>query len=350
MQKTVDKDKKTELTAAGQLIGALLLAVLSASYALGALPRMIGMTFAAPLVALLLLRARSFVLCLAAGAYAALATLLGSTVGLILAVFVLIGGGLLAVSVRRGEDRASLCITLGGVFLLSGVAVIGYQTCTAMIAAGRGDFFPYLTEQINALTASLADELVLFLDNMKKMYEALGQEVISPTRADVELLLTRQMSLAPGWAVLLALLLSLCATYLLQLFSLLSDGEGREPLFSKENRAFRLGVPLAVLYLAVILVDLFYRDYTSVFSLTVMNAHTVLVPLFAIGGLSFLPRVLHGMRYFENGRATHLIWFAMFIILCLFYLQYAVLFFGIAYAISILKNAIRSRRNKADRG
>ncbi|MBQ8174601.1 MAG: DUF2232 domain-containing protein [Clostridia bacterium] len=344
MQKSVEDVERTVMSPVGQILCAVLLAASGALFSLGAMPASIGMAFAVPLLVLLLLRAMPALACVAAGAYAALSFVTASFPAFLLALGVLLGGALLARGVRQGEDRASLCISLSFSFLLFGAAAVGYTVYASMTAEGKSEFLPYLSDRMDSLVSSATAEYNALFERVGEMYANMGQEVIMPSEAEIHTTMTRLFSLAPGWIILIVFVFSLLLTYLTQLLSMLTDRTGGEPLYTENSRAFRLGVPLAVLYLAVVLVDFFWRDYTSIFSLTVMNAQTVLVPLFAFGGLSFLPKILYGMRRAENGRVAYLVWFILFLLLCLLYVQYAMLFFGIVYAISIFKNALRSRR------
>ncbi|MBO7761361.1 MAG: hypothetical protein J6T24_01030, partial [Clostridia bacterium] len=179
---------------------------------------------------------------------------------------------------------------------------------------------------------------------LSKIAEAsalVGMQATVPSYDAVHTLAVQQASLLPGQIALGVLLFSLGVTCLTQLFSILAAREGEKALFTEKRRAYRLGALPAVLYLLVLLVNIFYQDYTSVFSLVCMNAVTLLSPLFALGGLSFLPRIRLGMRRAEGGRGSYRIWFFLFLLLCVYYASFALTLFGVAHAISILKNAIR---------
>lgn len=345
MPKTMEKPHTAfPMSRMGQTLSALSLILCGLSFALGMMPAILFAVFAAAIFPLLLLRASRVLAYAGAGAYLALAFFFGSLPACLFAFGVMLGGFLLALGIKGKEDRMSLAVSLSFSLLVFGAAALASVLFASMTAEGKTEFFPYLTERLDALVSGATDIYHTFFENMTALYEKAGQTVPVPSRAEIHATMMRLFSLAPGWVILALLVFSLLSTYLAELLSLLSDRQGEEPLYARECREFRLGAPLAVLYFAVLIVNFFYRDYTSVVSLVLMNTQTVLVPLFAFGGLSFLPRILRAMRRAENGRAAYRIWFVLFLLLCLFYVQYASLFFGIVYAVFTLKNAIRSRR------
>lgn len=345
MSLTAEKSNTaTAMSVWGQLLSAFFLILCGLSFALGILPALLFAVFAAAIFSLLLLRASRVLAYAGAASYLALAFLFGSLSACLLAFGVMLGGFLLALGIKKKEDRMSLAVSLSFSLLVFGTLAIVAVLFASMTAEGKTEFFPYLTERLDALVSGATDIYHTFFEKMTELYAEAGQTVTAPSYAEIHTTMMRLGSLAPGWIILAVLVFSLLSTYVAELLFMLSAKKGEEPLYASESRVLRLGALLAGVYLTVIAVNFFYRDYTSVLSLALMNTETVLVPLFAFGGLSFLPRILRGMRRAENGRAAYRIWFVLFILLCLFYVQYASLFFGIVYAVSTLKNAIRSRR------
>ena len=348
------KLQKTPLSRTACAFCALSVLVAGAAHAAGLLPAALGALFAVPLLALLLLRGSVALACLASGAYVALAFLFGSFSLMITAAATVLGAAAFARGVREGEDRSAGALTLSFILILGGVAALALLLWGDMAAAGKTDPVAYLREQMDGLVALSVTE---YMSSMEALFAGLveanpelADQIRLPSSADVTSLFTQIYSLLPACAVLLVAAFSIICTYLFQLFSMLTDNEKDGPLYTEANRAFSLGAVLAVSYILCYLVNLIWRDYTSVISLTLMNAEAVLSCLFAFGGLRYIPRILHGMRRAEGGRPAYIIWFVLFLILCLVYFSYALTILGLAYAVSILKNAIRSLRGTDKKG
>lgn len=355
MTKTTENSREyAPLSLGGQTLFLLFILLSGASVALGAIPAVIGAVFAAALLALLLLRGNVAVACLSAGMYTALVFLFATAPAFVLSLGVVLGGGALARSVRGGEDRGSQTLTVSFILILTGVVALLFSLYSGMTAAGKSDLLLYLREQMDGMVAATVSEyenaMEMALASLAATNPELAESVKIPSHAELNALFTQIYSFTPAFAVLFAAAFSILATYLLQLFSMLTDERGKEPLYSAENRGFSLGVLLSVSYIVTYLINLFWRDYASVISLVLMNAQTVFIFLFAFGGLRYIPRILHGMRRLEGGRPTYLIWFVLFLLLCLCYLSHALFFLGMAHAISILKNAIRFHRGTDKKG
>ena len=345
-ERTEQPQRSSAMSLGGQALASVCLLLLATCYAQGVLPAVLGAPFAVALLSLLLLRGNPILACLSAGAYAAVVTLTAPFFVFLISLCVLLGGSLLARGVRKREDRASLCVSLSLsaiFFILLGVGCAVYLATPGIRAS---DVVPYLTEKLDAGMDSIASDAYAAFSRLAEVYEETGVKIVVPAPSELRTYLTRSLSLAPGWIVFSILALSLVATYLLQLLSLLTDKKEEEPLYPAECRVFRLGAMSAIVHLSVMVINFFYCDYSSVVSLTLLNAEAVLSPLFAFGGLGFLPRILHGMRRAEEGRAGYRVWFLLFILLCLMYVSYALLFFGVVYAISILKNAFFAQKGE----
>lgn len=355
MNKTPDTIKEyAPLSFGGQALFALFILLAGASAALGILPGVTGAVFAAAMLALLLLRGNTALACLSAGAYTALVFLFATTPAFVLSLGVVLGGGALARSVRAKEDRGSQMLAVSCILILSGVAALLLSLYGSMLAAGKEDLSLYLREQMDGMVSATVAEyqhaMERALASLVATNPELAESIKLPSHSELTTLFTQIYSFIPAFAVLFAAAFSILATYLLQLFSLLTDTVGQKPLYSEQNRGFSLGVLLSLAYIVTYLVNFFWRDYASVISLTLMNAQTVFLFLFAFGGLRYIPRILRGMRRLEGGRPAYLFWFILFLLLCLCYLSHALLFLGLAHAISILKNAIRSRRGTDKKG
>lgn len=273
----------------------------------------------------------------------------GRAEALILSLAAVAGGFLLSHSVERGDSRVTMILNLSAAHLLVLIALGVYSLLLAAEKAGATDPALYLSDMLDQFALTLASLMRQSLDVAAETYAQMGVEVVLPTEGELHTLILQLMSLVPGLLFLFVGAFSLVQTYLLQLTALLFPAGGnRAPLFRQENRVYRFGLPFAVTYLVVWIVSSSWVDYASVISLVFQNTALVMTPAMAFGGVLGLPALFRLMRRAEEGRMSYVFWIVTFLMLCLWYIQYAVMLFALAYTIYILYDAFHSRRKNED--
>ncbi len=273
----------------------------------------------------------------------------GRAEALILSFAAVAGGCLLARSVSHGDNRVNTVISLSAAYLLILLALGAYTLLLSAEKAGVSDLAQHLTDSLDQSALALASVMRQSLDATADTYAQMGVAIVIPTEGELHTMILQLMSLLPGFVFLLIFVFALMQTYLLQLAAMfLPAGGNHAPLFGAENRVYRFDFPFAITYLVVWVVATSWVDYTSAISLVFQNAVLVMTPAMAFGGVLGLPALFRLMRQAERGRSSYIFWVVSFLLLCLWYMPYAVTVFALAYAIYILYNAFRSHRKKED--
>ncbi len=253
--------------------------------------------------------------------------------------FILAGG------VRRGEGRipmvssANLALVL--LFFMWGIWELLYSAYTL----GRTDVFNYLRELIDGVR----DALVAYEEESYRFIAALleqsGATLTVPSTGEMTEMVSFFMSLLPGFLLLLPAAFALAASYLLELFAMAANDTR---IFSRKNAVSRLGAVSAGLYLAALLLLLFFRDDTSVIVLTAINLLIFLLPALAYIKLLELPRFLAFLRRSASGGFDFAVWLVLSILCFFLYFQYVFPILATWQAISILKSAIQGSRKHGE--
>ncbi|MBQ8351988.1 MAG: hypothetical protein IJY20_08120 [Clostridia bacterium] len=251
----------------------------------------------------------------------------------------------LARSTARGENRTDAALALTGVYAIALAGAVGIALVLMMRAAGETNLIFYLDRMLETEIAALSDQLAEFYQKAVALYASAEKPLAVLTAEDFRETLLSLLAILPGLALALCYLLSLAATYLLQLVALLC---GNSALFAPNNRVYHPSAWLAGAYLVAMPVTYAWGDVRHAFCLVCMNITVFAAPLLSFGVLLALPRLFAFMRRMSVGRLD----FTFFaVLLCLFafsYAVYALPILAFAYAIYILKSTFSSR--KRDQG
>ncbi len=269
----------------------------------------------------------------------------------VLALAVPVVAALMAYGLRSGEGRASLTATAAAVLAVFFTLFITWRLWRLSVAQGAADFPAFLTEYLDALRDELVKAMQLVFEMVVTMLLEEGIEYPTPSLEVIEAAVGQAMALAPAALFLLLLALSLALTYLVQLVSLMLKNE---MLFSRQNAEYRLGAVTAIVYLFSLLCSVFYTDFSSVYSTVTVSLVTVLGPALAFASLLGVLRFLAFMFHQASRGIFHAaIWYTLFFICVLSYIEYFLPIFAIWQSVHIIKSTFfpsAGRGGKARKG
>ena len=318
---------------------ALLHGLLSAPFSGNAL-NWLTLVPAAVAEAVLILHAGPLAILLPPLLCAAVASLCGTSLSSVLFSLCFFAcAGVLAFVMRRRMDRVGAIVMLAATCLLFLAGRTLWDAAIAAANAGASDLFGYMQSVVAELQDSITTAYYEVYEATRVQYAEYGVQMAEISEADIREAVANLFSLAPSVIALLLCLPAVLMTYGMQFVSYM---RGNLRAFALETWPFRFSPLVAGLYIALIPVVLFWRDFGSVFFIAFYNIFIVLTPLLALAELVTLPRFYAAYRRLAGGRG---IVFPILITVSVFLISpvYATVGFALLQAVNILKAAFGSR-------
>ncbi len=254
-------------------------------------------------------------------------------------------GFALAIGLRRGEDRLSLSIAAAATALVIFLLLAFLSLRDAAFAAGADDLFAFALSSLDTLKEQIVTLQLESYAEIAKLLAERGVEYVIPTQSSVSALVSQAFSLLPAAIIVLSLAVSIALTYAL---AFLSRMIGDRRLFDEKNALYTLDPFAAGAYLLLVLITLFYTDFSSPFFLVAVNTAEVLELLFAFGALLKAPRLVAFIRHMSYSKFDYAVWIILLILCAISYFSTLFTLLAVWQALHNLISALRARKKKGD--
>lgn len=290
--------------------------------------------------AVLILHAGPVAVLLPPALCAATAALLGASPSTVLFSLCFFGCALvLAFIMRHRVERIGAIAMLAATVLLFLAGRTLWDVALAAAEAGATDLLSYIRDAIEKMQDSISVSWYEVNESNRQYLEKFGYQMAEIREADIRDAVANLFSIIPSVLAVLLCIPALLMTYGMQFVSYM---RGNMRAFALETWPFRFSPLVAGLYIALIPVSLFWRDFGSVFFIAFYNIFIILTPLLAFAEIVTLPRFYAAYRRMAGGAS---IVFPILITVSVFMLSptYATVGFALLQAINILKASFGSR-------
>lgn len=245
----------------------------------------------------------------------------------------------LAFVMRRRMDRMGAIVMLAATCLLFLAGRTLWDAAIAAANAGASDLWTYVQNTVAEVQDSITTAYYEVYEATRLQYAEYGIQMVEIREADIREAVANLFSLAPSVIALLLCLPAVLMTYGMQFVSYM---RGNRRAFALETWPFRFSPLVAGLYIALIPVVLFWRDFGSVFFIAFYNIFIILTPFLALAEVVTLPRFYAAYRRMVGGRGVI---FPILLTVCVFLLSpvYATVGFALLHSVNILKAAFGAR-------